>query len=270
MRVWIAPSAEVMSHAAADRAAAALRDVLARQPRVRLAAATAASQVSFQRAVVAAPGIDWTRVDLFQLDEYIGLEADHPARFSRLLDEHLAGPAGITSRYGLDDASNDGDVARICDALAEAPLDLAWLGIGENAHLAFNDPPADFVTTRPYLDVVLDTRCRQQQVNEGWFARLDDVPRRALTMSITQMMSARTIIVVVPGAHKAEAVHAALTSAISPDVPASILRAHADVDLFLDTSSAYGLRLTAYGLRLTVEQNIQTAEKSCSCLSREP
>jgi glucosamine-6-phosphate deaminase len=240
MRVWISPTPLELSSAAAAHAAASLRHILATRSRARIVAATAASQVAFQRALVAAPGIDWSRVELFQLDEYLGLPTNHPSCFARLLHTHLIDPARVGHWHTIDlGAAHPEDAAwAIGREISTAPIDLAFLGIGENGHLAFNDPPADCVTTQPYLQVTLDRWCRQQQVDEGWFAHIDEVPVTAMTMSMQQMLSALEILVIVPDRRKAAAVRAALTEGVSPSVPASLLRTHPRATLFLDIASA--------------------------------
>jgi glucosamine-6-phosphate deaminase len=238
MKVHVYPDRQTMSRAAARHAAATLQRVIRERGIVRVVAATAASQLDFQRELVRADFVDWSRVELFQLDEYIGLPDGHPASFRAMLRANLAEPAGITRVHAIE----GGDPALARDAMnrriAGAPLDLAVLGIGENAHLAFNDPPADFETRQPYIVVALDEACRQQQVGEGWFARLEDVPTTAVSMSIREMLSAREIVVVVPDRRKAEAVRAALEAAVSPAVPASILRTHPNATLYLDEAAA--------------------------------
>jgi len=240
MKVIVSDTGAAMSVAAASHAAAILRRVIADRGEVRVVAATAASQIGFQEALVREPGIVWSKVELFQLDEYVGLPPEHPARFERLLREHLVAPAGIERCHVIDSTDPDRSMRELQRAISTGPIDVAFLGIGENAHLAFNDPPADFVTRQPYLVVSLDDACRRQQVSEGWFARLDDVPRTAITMSITQMLAAREIVVVVPDARKAPAVRAAVEGDISPSVPASILRTHPKVTMFLDEAAAGG------------------------------
>src|SRR4029453_9549193 len=159
-----------MSRAAAMQAAETLRETVRARGDARIVAATGASQFEFLEALTGAPGIDWRRVELFHLDEYVGLAIDHPASFRRYLLERLIGKTGMT-RYHLLDAERDaaGAADRVGEQLTTAPIDVAFVGIGENGHLAFNDPPADFVTERPYLIVTLDAACRRQQVGEGWF-----------------------------------------------------------------------------------------------------
>lgn len=231
-----------MSAAAAAHAAHALREQLSRQDGVRLIAATGASQIAFLEALVAAPAIDWPRIELFHLDEYVDLPLDHPASFRKYLLERLIRPAGIRRYYLLDGERADDAIRDVGRVIAERPVDLAFVGIGENGHLAFNDPPADFDTTEPYLIVELDEACRRQQVGEGWFASIDEVPRRAISISVRQILEAREIICVVPDARKAEAVKNTLEGPVTPDVPASILQTHPNTTVYLDRESARLLR----------------------------
>jgi glucosamine-6-phosphate deaminase len=228
-----------MSRAAARAAARSLRSAIEARGGARIIAATGASQFDFLDALTAAPGIDWPRVEMFHLDEYVGLPLAHKASFRKYLLDRLVHRAGIT-RVHLLDAEHD--PARVAEAvgreLAGAPVDVAFVGIGENGHLAFNDPPADFVTERPYLIVALDEACRRQQVGEGWFDSIADVPSHAVSMSVRQILQAREIICVVPDARKAAAVHACVDGEVSPMAPASILRTHANTTLFLDRDSA--------------------------------
>ena len=226
-----------MSAAAAAHVAARLRHIIQSRGRAKLVPATAASQIDFQAALVGQPGIDWRQVIVFQLDEYIGLRADHPARFGHMLRAHLLEPAGIVTAHLLEGDDVDEVRRRASHQITSGEVDLAVLGIGENGHLAFNDPPADFTSDDAYLVVSLDAACRQQQVSEGWFLSIRDVPRTAITMSIQQILQAREIVVVVPDERKANAVAATLTAPISPLVPASILRTHHDVTIFADEAA---------------------------------
>jgi glucosamine-6-phosphate deaminase len=228
-----------MSVAAADRAAAVIRQHLDASGRARLVLATAASQLDFLAALAAAPSIDWRAVELFQLDDYLDLPREHPASFRRLLRTHFIEPAGVGLCHLIQDAGDPDETCATLGRLLEGhPLDLACLGIGENGHLAFNDPPADFETARAYHVVRLDEACRQQQVGEGWFRQFADVPTRAISMSIPGILRAREILAIVPDARKAAAVKATLEGPISPLVPASILRTHETVTLFLDEAAA--------------------------------
>jgi glucosamine-6-phosphate deaminase len=225
--------------AAAADAAVALRGAIAANGEARIVAATGASQFTFLEALTKAPQLDWKRVELFHLDEYIGLPISHPASFRRYLQERLIAPAGITRHHLLDGEAEPREVcARVGGLLKAKPVDAAFVGIGENAHLAFNDPPADFEAEEPYLVVDLDEACRRQQVGEGWFQSLTQVPRQAISMSIRQILRARKILCIVPERRKAEAVKACLEGPITNLAPASILRTHADVTLYLDRESA--------------------------------
>jgi len=228
-----------LGRAAVDQAAAAIRTALENSGRARMIAATGASQFELLEALADAPGIDWERVELFHLDEYIGLPADHPASFRNYLRARLIDRVGITRHHLLDGQQDPAEVIRtVGDALQSAPIDVALVGIGENGHLAFNDPPADFDTDAPYLVVTLDEACRRQQLGEGWFGKLSDVPRQAISMGIRQILAAREIIAAVPDERKARAVAACCEGEISPLAPASILRTHPNTTIYLDKSSA--------------------------------
>ena len=228
-----------LGQAAAGDAASAMLAAIDKRGAARIVAATGASQFEFLDELTGNPSLDWTRVEMFHLDEYVSLPETHPASFRRYLRERLIDRTGLRRYHLLD---GDADLARVTvdvgRALVAAPIDVAFVGIGENAHLAFNDPPADFETEAPYLVVELDEACRRQQVGEGWFASLDDVPTRAITMSIRQILKAREILCVVPDARKAAAVQACLQGPVTPQSPASILRTHPRATIYLDRGSA--------------------------------
>jgi glucosamine-6-phosphate deaminase len=230
----------VLGQAAAEQASAAIRRALAERGQARIIAATAASQLEFLDALTRAPEIDWLRVEVFHLDEYIGLPVAHPGSFRKMLVEQLVRKTGIVDYHLLDgDAADPLDVVRrVGTRLAAAPIDIAFLGIGENGHIAFNDPPADFQTEEPYIIVNLDEACRQQQVGEAWFADISQVPKRAISMSARQILKATEILAVVPGIRKAQAVKACVEDTISPMLPASILRTHPNATVYLDKNSA--------------------------------
>lgn len=229
----------LLGRAAADCAADLLGNALAARGRARIIAATGASQLHFLSELVKHRDLDWTNVELFHLDEYIGLPVTHRASFRRYLLDRLIGPTGIVSAHLIDGEQDPEHVCRtIGRALAEAPIDLAFVGIGENGHLAFNDPPADFETREPYIVVTLDEACRRQQAGEGWFPSIADVPARAISMSVQQILESRRILCVVPDQRKAEAVRASVEGPVTPTVPASILQTHPDVTIFLDRESA--------------------------------
>jgi glucosamine-6-phosphate deaminase len=244
-RVSISPDRDAMARAAADYAVSKLNAALKQNESVRLLAATGASQLEFLKYVVAAPNIDWNRIELFHLDEYIGVGIDHPASFAGYIRDRIIKPTGIPRYHLLDGAGDpEQEVRAASEAVSAAPIHVAFVGIGENAHLAFNDPPADFETQQPYLIVDLDEKCRLQQVGEGWFAGFNDVPARAMSMSVRQILKAQAIVCTVPDERKSEAVKASLTGPVTPQVPASILQTHPDVRFFLDENSARLLQKT--------------------------
>jgi glucosamine-6-phosphate deaminase len=229
-----------LGEAAAEQAAVAIRRAIAERGQARIIAATAASQLEFLDALTKATGIDWSKVEVFHLDEYIGLPVTHPGSFRKMLLEQLVQKTGIAHYHLLDgDAADPAEVVRRAGKqLASIPVDIAFLGIGENGHIAFNDPPADFETEEPYIIVNLDEACRQQQVGEAWFADISQVPKSAISMSARQILKAREILAVVPGPLKAQAIKACLEGAIGPMAPASILRTHPNATVYLDTHSA--------------------------------
>jgi glucosamine-6-phosphate deaminase len=229
-----------LGRAAAEQAANAIRRAISERGMARIVAATAASQLEFLDALTKAPGIDWTWVEAFHLDEYIGLPSTHPGSFRKMLMTELINKTGIT-RYHLlegDAADPSAAVQEAGKQLASAPIDVAFLGIGENGHIAFNDPPADFNTGEPYIIVNLDEACRKQQVGEAWFANISQVPKRAISMSARQILKAREILAVVPDRRKAQAVKLCFEGEINPMAPASILRRHPNATVYLDRNSA--------------------------------
>jgi glucosamine-6-phosphate deaminase len=228
-----------LSKAAADHAASAIREAIAAKGSARIVAATAASQIDFLDALTQEPGIDWSKVEAFHLDEYIGITIFHPGSFRKMLMEQLVQKTGITNYHLLDGEHDAAEtVAHAGAALASAPIDIAFLGIGENGHLAFNDPPANFETEEPYLIVDLDDACRQQQVGEKWFSDISEVPKQAISMSVRQILKAKEVIAIVPDARKARAVKNCFEGEVSPMYPASILRTHPDATIYLDRHSA--------------------------------
>lgn len=240
MKIRIFEEKVSLGNAAAQQAAGAIRQAISEHGRACVVVATGVSQFAFLEALTQAPAIDWRKIELFHLDEYIGLPITHPASFRKFLLERLVNKTGITNFHALDgDAPDPAQVARrVGQELNAAPVDVAFVGIGENGHLAFNDPPADFATEEAYLIVDLDAACRRQQVGEGWFATLADVPRQAISMSVRQILKAREIIAVAPEARKAAAVKACVEGEINPMAPASILRTHENTTLYLDKNSA--------------------------------
>ena len=228
---------------AASAGAVIIRAAIAERGDARIVLATGVSQFAVLDHLVQEPGIDWRTVTVFHLDEYIGLPEDHPASFRRYLRERFVARVGPVDFVPVNgDSEPAAEIARLNTLIGVAPIDLCFAGLGENCHLAFNDPPADFATSDPFLAVTLDEACRRQQLGEGWFPTLSAVPRTAITMSISQIMRSRAIILSVPDARKAQAVFDMLHQPIDPAFPGTILRRHPAVRLFLDTASAALLR----------------------------
>jgi glucosamine-6-phosphate deaminase len=227
----------LLCRAAAEQAASAIQRAIATMGRARIIAATGVSQINFLEELTKTAGIDWRRVEMFHLDEYVGLPATHPASFRKFLIERLIQKAGI-QKYHLLDGDIAASVMRVGEALTSEPIDVAFLGMGENGHLAFNDPPADFETEKPYLIVTLDDACKLQQVGEGWFSSVSEVPAQAISMSVRQILKAKEIIAIVLDSRKAKAVRACLEGEISPMAPASILRTHPNTTIYLDNNAA--------------------------------
>lgn len=244
LAVEIHGSRREMGRAAGKAAAGHLRQLLAQQPGVRVIFACAPSQDEFIATLTAEPGIAWPRVTAFHMDEYVGLPARHPASFRNYLRRHLPATArpGIMHELAGDAPDASTECARYGELLAAAPIDAAFLGIGENGHLAFNDPPvADFCDPARVKIVELDPACRAQQVNDGCFSTLADVPHRALTLTLPTLLGAHRIFCMVPGPRKAAAVAAALGGPVATACPASILRTHPAATLYLDRDSASSL-----------------------------
>jgi len=239
LKVRIFPDKRQLAAAAASDAANKIRSAIDDHGYARIIAASAASQFEFLEELTRAPRIDWKRVEMFHLDEYLGLPKTHPASFQKYLLDRLIQPTGITRYHLLDGEANPQTViAAVSAEIQKSPIDVAFVGIGENGHLAFNDPPADFETEEAYIVVELDEACRRQQLGEGWFKTMEDVPRRALSMTIRQVLKASEILAVVPDARKAQAVASSLQGEVSPMVPASVLRRHSNTTLYLDKYSA--------------------------------
>ena len=233
-------SRDSLGQAAAEQAAAAIRRAIADRGQARIIAATGTSQAAFLNALTKTNDIPWAKVEAFHLDEYIGLPITHPASFRKILLEQLMRKAGIVNYHLLDGDAPDPDevVRRVGKQLASSPVDVAFLGIGENGHIAFNDPPADFATEDPYILVELDEVCRRQQVGEGWFADISQVPKQAISMSVRQILKTKELVAVVPETRKAQAVKACFEGPVSPMAPGSILRTHPNATIYLDRDSA--------------------------------
>jgi glucosamine-6-phosphate deaminase len=234
---------QALARAASAHAAAAIGRAIVSHGRARIVVATGASQLEFLEDLTANQVVDWPLVTLFHLDEYVGLSIEHPASFRKYILDRVIRKTSLQDCVLLN---GEGDVREVCRqagaAIAATPVDVAFVGIGENGHLAFNDPPADFTTDEPYIIVQLDEACRRQQVGEGWFGSIAEVPQSAISMSIRQILKSEEIICVVPDERKAAPVKAALEGPVTPDVPASALREHGNVTMYLDSASASLLR----------------------------
>lgn len=241
MELQLTSSKEDLGKRSAEQAAGLIRKSLQKSGHANIILATGASQFGTLDNLSRAGGIDWSKVTMFHLDEYIGLPETHPASFRKYLNERF-----VQKVDGLDDThfvmGDHEDPQAECDRLGKLildhPIDVALVGIGENGHLAFNDPPADFDTTDPYLVVELDTVCRKQQMGEGWFKSLEEVPRKAISMSVQQILKSMNIVCSVPDRRKAEAVKHCVEGEVSNLHPASILQNHDHCTLWLDPESA--------------------------------
>ena len=238
METIISETKQEMGKKAAQQGAAFIRKAISQKGEANIIVATGASQFEMLGELVK-EDVDWTKVTAFHLDEYIGLFDSHPASFRKYLKERFVNLVRLKAfHYVNGEFRPEKECARLEHIIGHHPIDVAFVGIGENGHLAFNDPPADFDTKNAYLVVNLDDDCRRQQLGEGWFPTFDDVPQQAISMSIKQIMKSEVIICTVPDARKAKAVHQTLNSEISPACPASIMRQHPNTMLFLDQAAA--------------------------------
>jgi len=241
IRIHTFSSSQALGQAAANKAAPLIQAAIDIQGHTSIILATGASQVEMLNHLTAHKDVQWEKVTMFHLDEYIGINAQHPASFRRYLQSRFVDhvPSLKAHHFIVGDAESlEAECERLSELITQNPVDVALIGIGENGHLAFNDPPADFATVVPYIQVKLDTACKQQQVDEGWFPSLEAVPSHAITMSIQQILKSKHLIVSVPDARKAAAVACCVNGPITPDCPASILQQHPNCDLFVDTHSA--------------------------------
>ena len=241
MKIQKSTDAVAMGQAASAQGAKVLRDVLAKKARANIIVATGASQFETLKCLVREPGIDWSRVTVFHLDEYVGLPEAHGASFRKYLRERFVSLLPAQPEFipvDGDAADREAELKRLNDRITDCPIDLCFAGIGENSHLAFNDPPADFATEVPYIVVELDNACRAQQFGEGWFSAMSDVPKQAISMSIRQIMKSSCLILSVPDKRKAAAVKDTVEGPVTPACPASMVQQHADCTLHLDVDSA--------------------------------
>jgi len=240
MKVAIYETVRKMAEAAAELAAGELSRRIAESGRATFMAATGASQFAFLDALTRQRQVDWARTEMFHLDEYIGLPESHPASFRRYLQERLLGVVHPGRVHLINGNAADPwqECARLAELMPKDGVDIAFVGIGENGHLGFNDPPADFANEDLFIVVTLPDSCRSQQVHEGWFSKLEDVPGKAITVTIRGILKSKCIVAVVPEARKAVAVRCALRGDVRPECPASALREHPRSRLFLDAEAA--------------------------------
>lgn len=238
MEVNVLDSKVAMGAAAAEKGVMYINKAIEENGSASVIVATGASQFEMLGKLVKAD-VDWSKVTVFHLDEYIGIPETHPASFRKYLKERFVKLVSPAAFHAIDGEANpEEECTRLGAIIGKQEVDVAFVGIGENGHLAFNDPPADFNTEEPFLEVELDMDCRQQQMGEGWFSSLEEVPKRAISMSIRQIMKSKTIICTVPDARKARAVKNSLEEPVSPLIPASILNKHEEAWIFLDMESA--------------------------------
>lgn len=243
MKVRIFETAEEMAEAASTEAALLICEANQPPRHARVVAATGTTQIAFLEKLVQHSEIDWSRVELFHLDEYIGLPGSHPASMQRYIHDRIVERTGITNAHLIDGTADPYHTcATLGSLLSLEPIDVTFAGIGDNGHLAFNDPPADFQTSEPYIITRLEDRGRLQQVRAGWFSDLKEVPREAITMSIPQILKSRAILCLASGKRKAEIVRECLETEIGPMIPASALRRHRNAILFLDRDAAAHLK----------------------------
>jgi len=241
MEIIISETKQELGKLAAKKGAELIRAAIQKNGKANIIVATGASQFEMLSELVK-ENIDWSVVPGFHLDEYIGIEVSHPASFRKYLKERFVDLVPIKEfNYVNGSADAGAECKRLGEIISQQPIDVAFVGIGENGHLAFNDPPADFETEQPYLVVNLDDDCRRQQLGEGWFPTFDDVPKQAISMSIKQIMKSEHIICSVPDKRKAVAVKNTLKSEVSPAVPASVMQLHSSTRLFLDKAAASNL-----------------------------
>lgn len=237
MKVVVKKTAELAGIYAADCAAQALNAAISEGGSARIVLSTGASQFPFFEEIVKRD-VDWTRVEMFHLDEYVGIAEDHPASFKKYLLERFANKVPLKAAHFVDGSGDvAANIARLTEELRAAPVDVGLIGIGENAHIAFNDPPADFESEDAYIVVDLDEKCKMQQVREGWFADADAVCKSAVSMTCSEIMKCKKIICLVPYAVKAKAIRATLTSDVTNLVPATLLKEHADCTVVCDEDS---------------------------------
>ncbi len=238
MKIYYSQTAEQLGAKAAELTAKHLNDAIKEKGSARLILSTGASQFTTLSALINLD-VDWSKVEMFHLDEYIGIDESHPASFVKYLKERFVSKVNLKAAHFVDVSEGvDNIIAKLTAELDESPVDVGLIGIGENGHIAFNDPPADFDTQASYKVVNLDEKCRNQQLGEGWFPTIDDVPKQAISMTVSRILKCRHIVSAVPYKVKAQAIHDTLTNDVTNMVPATAFKTHDDVSLCIDADSA--------------------------------
>ena len=238
MEIVISNSKSELGEKAAITGAGLIRKAIQTNGAANIIVATGVSQFEMLNELIKQE-VDWSKVTGFHLDEYIGISEKHPASFRKYLKERFVDKISLRQFHYVDGETDPySECRRVGEIISKHPIDVAFVGIGENGHLAFNDPPADFETEEPYLVVNLDEKCRRQQLGEGWFPTFDDVPEQAISMSVKQIMKSNVIICSVPDVRKADAVKGSLEGTVTPMVPASVLQQHEAVWIYLDKESS--------------------------------
>ena len=246
MKITLSENAVQLGERAAELTAEKLNAAIEKNGSARLVLSTGASQFETIQSLIKLP-VDWSKVEVFHLDEYVDLPITHPASFRKYIKERFVDFVNLKAiNYVNTEGDIDANIKVLTEKLNEAPVDVALIGIGENAHIAFNDPPADFDNDNAYIVVKLAEKCRKQQLGEGWFATIDDVPSHAVSMTVKEIMKAKVIISSVPHSVKAQAIKDTLENDLTPDVPATMLKQHDDFNLFIDKNSASAAEIEKY------------------------
>lgn len=238
MRIVVGKTTQEIGREAAGHCAEIIRKAVSEKGSARIVLSTGASQFEVLKALVQ-QDVDWSKVEMFHLDEYMNMPVTHPASFRKYLKERFVNLVDLKKAYFVSGEGNvEDNISNLTAEIRKAPIDLALIGIGENAHIAFNDPPADFETKEAYIVVNLDEKCRRQQLGEGWFPTFDDVPKQAISMTVYQIMQSKVIVSFVPYKVKAAAVRDTLENDLTGSIPATMLKQHSDWTLYLDEDSA--------------------------------
>ena len=238
MKLIVHNTKEELGLASAKHAASLINEAIEKQGYARILLSTGASQFPFFTEFVKQP-IDWSKVEMFHLDEYVGISENHPASFKRYLLDRFVNVVHPGYYYLINGEKDPEEtIAELTAILNEKPVDVGLIGIGENAHIAFNDPPADFDDPRAYKVVTLDERCLQQQIGEGWFKTVEETYKQAISMTCSQIMKCRHILCVVPYKVKAEAIYNTLSREVTPEVPATLMKRHANCTVYTDADSS--------------------------------